>query len=142
MNAAAGGVGLILCQWAKSLGAIVIGVVGNEEKAALAKKNGCKYALIQGKDEIPASVKKLTKGARRRRRLRRGREGCLHRLPGFAAAAGNDGDVWKRIGPVPPVSPLELSKRGSLFLDPADVVPLHRQARGLAGHGARSCSRR
>src|SRR4029077_167937 len=61
VHAAAGGVGLILCQWAKALGATVIGVVGSEAKAELAKKHGCRHVLISGRDELVASVRKLTK---------------------------------------------------------------------------------
>src|ERR1700751_2667988 len=62
VHAAAGGVGLILCQWARALGATVIGVVGSEAKAELAKKHGCRHVLISGRDELVASVRKLTKG--------------------------------------------------------------------------------
>src|SRR5882724_4766588 len=116
VHAAAGGVGLILCQWAKSLGAKVIGVVGSQAKADLARKNGCRYTLILGQDDIVASVKKITR-----------EEGvavvydsvgkdtfmlsldCLRRL-GMMVTFGNAS------GPVPPVAPLELNKRGSLFL--------------------------
>src|SRR5580658_1080915 len=50
VHAAAGGVGLILCQWAKHLGATVIGTVSTEEKADLVKAHGCDYPLIHGKD--------------------------------------------------------------------------------------------
>ncbi|HXY75318.1 MAG TPA: quinone oxidoreductase [Steroidobacteraceae bacterium] len=116
VHAAAGGVGLILCQWARSLGAKVIGVVGSEAKAALAQRNGCRHVLISGRDELLAGVKALTKG-----------EGvavvydsvgkdtfmesldCLKRL-GMMVSYGNAS------GPPPVISPLELSKRGSLFL--------------------------
>ena len=116
VHAAAGGVGLILCQWAKGLGAKVIGVVGSEAKADLARKHGCKHVLISGRDELVASVKKITRG-----------EGvavvydavgkdsfmdsldCLRRL-GMMVSYGNAS------GPPPAVSPLELGKRGSLFL--------------------------
>lgn len=116
VHAAAGGVGLILCQWAKALGAKVIGVVGSEPKAELARKHGCKLVLISGRDEIVPSVKKFTK-----------EQGvaavydsvgkdtflesldCLRPL-GTMVTYGNAS------GPVPPFSPLELSKRGSLFL--------------------------
>ena len=62
VHAAAGGMGLLLSQWGKALGAVVIGIVGSEDKAVLAKKNGCKHVLVRGRDEIAASVKKLTKG--------------------------------------------------------------------------------
>ncbi len=61
-HAAAGGVGLLLGQWAKALGATVIGVVGGDAKAELARKHGYKHVLISGRDEIAPSVKKLTKG--------------------------------------------------------------------------------
>ncbi len=116
VHAAAGGVGLLLCQWARALGAKVIGVVGSEAKAELARKNGCRHALISGQDPLVAGVKRLTKG-----------EGvavvydsvgqdtfmesldCLRPL-GMMVSYGNAS------GPPPAVSPLELSKRGSLFL--------------------------
>jgi NADPH:quinone reductase len=116
VHAAAGGVGLILCQWARALGATVIGVVGSEAKAELARRHGCRHVLIAGRDELVPSVKKLTRG-----------EGvavvydavgkdtfmesldCLRRL-GMMATFGNAS------GPAPPISPLELSRRGSLFL--------------------------
>lgn len=116
VHAAAGGVGLILCQWAKALGAHVIGVVGSEAKAELARRHGCRHVLIAGRDEIVASVRKLTRG-----------EGvsvvydsvgkdtffesldCLRPL-GMMVTYGNAS------GPPPAISPLELSRRGSLFL--------------------------
>jgi NADPH2:quinone reductase len=115
-HAAAGGVGLILCQWAKALGATVIGVVGSEAKAELARKHGCKHVLILGSDQLVPAVKAITKG-----------EGvavvydsvgqetfmdsldCLRPL-GMMVTYGNAS------GPPPAISPLELSKRGSLFL--------------------------
>jgi NADPH2:quinone reductase len=116
VHAAAGGVGLLLCQWAKALGAKVIGVVGSDAKAELARRNGCKHVLILGREPLAAQVRKLTKG-----------EGvavvydsigkdtfsdsldCLRPL-GMMVTYGNAS------GPPPAVSPLELSKRGSLFL--------------------------
>ncbi len=116
VHAAAGGVGLLLCQWAKALGAKVIGVVGSDAKAELARRNGCKHVLILGHEPLAAAVRKLTKG-----------EGvavvydsvgkdtfidsldCLRPL-GMMVTYGNAS------GPPPAVSPLELSKRGSLYL--------------------------
>jgi NADPH:quinone reductase len=116
VHAAAGGVGLLLCQWAKALGAKVIGVVGSDPKAELARRHGCRHVLILGRDELASQVRKLTKG-----------EGvavvydsvgkdtfmdsldCLRPL-GMMVAYGNAS------GPPPALSPLELSKRGSLFL--------------------------
>ena len=116
VHAAAGGVGLILCQWAKSLGAKVIGVVGSEAKAELARKHGCKLVLISGHDEIVPNVKKFTKGAGvaavydsvGKDTFMESLE-CLRPL-GMMVTYGNAS------GPPPAINPLELSKRGSLFL--------------------------
>jgi NADPH2:quinone reductase len=116
VHAAAGGVGLILCQWARSLGARVIGVVGSEAKAELAKKYGCRHVLIPGRDELVAGVRALTRGAgvpvvydAVGKDTFTDSLDCLARL-GMMVSYGNAS------GPPPPVDPLELSRRGSLFL--------------------------
>lgn len=116
VHAAAGGVGLILCQWAKSLGARVIGVVGNDAKAALAKRHGCKHVLIEGRDDIVARTRALTKGAGVRvvydsvgAATFMASLDCLAPL-GMMVSYGNAS------GPPPVISPMELAKRGSLFL--------------------------
>jgi NADPH2:quinone reductase len=62
VHAAAGGVGLILCQWAKSLGATVLGTVGSEAKAALAAANGCDHPILYRQTDFVAAVKDLTHG--------------------------------------------------------------------------------
>jgi NADPH2:quinone reductase len=62
VHAAAGGVGQILCQWSKYLGATVIGTVGSDDKAALAKKAGCKHVIVTSKEDFVARVKAITKG--------------------------------------------------------------------------------
>jgi NADPH2:quinone reductase len=62
VHAAAGGVGLILCQWAKSVGARVIGTVSTAEKAALAKKHGCHYPIVTSSEGFVQRVKAITKG--------------------------------------------------------------------------------
>jgi NADPH:quinone reductase len=61
-HAAAGGVGLIACQWAKALGATVIGTVGSEEKAELARAHGCEHVINYTKEDVPARVRELTGG--------------------------------------------------------------------------------
>jgi len=116
VHAAAGGVGLILCQWARSLGAKVIGVVGSEAKAEIARRHGCNHVLISGRDELVAGVKAFTRGegvavvydAVGRDTFMESLD-CL-RPRGMMVTFGNAS------GPVPPIAPLELSKRGSLFL--------------------------
>jgi NADPH:quinone reductase-like Zn-dependent oxidoreductase len=116
VHAAVGGVGLLLCQWAKAIGARIIGVVGSSAKVALAKKNGCKHVLVMGKDPLVESVKKITKGTGVKVVYDSvGKDtffdslDCLAPL-GMMVSYGNAS------GPPPAISPLELSKRGSLFL--------------------------
>ena len=116
VHAAAGGVGLLLCQWAKSLGAKVIGVVGSDAKAELARSNGCRHVLILGREPLAAEVRKLTRNAGVAVVYDSvGKDtfidslDCLRPL-GMMVTYGNAS------GPPPAVSPLELSKRGSLFL--------------------------
>jgi NADPH2:quinone reductase len=62
VHAAAGGVGQILSQWAKHLGATVIGTVGSDAKAVLAKKAGCKHVIVTSKEKFVDRVKEITKG--------------------------------------------------------------------------------
>lgn len=62
VHAAAGGVGLILCQWARHLGVKVIGTVGNEEKAQLAKQFGCDYPIVYTKEDFQEKVLEITNG--------------------------------------------------------------------------------
>lgn len=63
VHAAAGGVGLILVQWAKALGATVIGTVGSPEKAELARRHGCDHIIFYRHDDVAAKVRELTAGA-------------------------------------------------------------------------------
>jgi len=62
-HAAAGGVGLIACQWLKALGATVIGTVGSDEKAAVARAHGCDHVIISTREDIAQRVRELTGGA-------------------------------------------------------------------------------
>jgi NADPH:quinone reductase len=61
-HAAAGGVGLIFCQWAKTLGVNVIGTVGSDEKASIAKKHGCKHVINYSREDVAKAVREITKG--------------------------------------------------------------------------------
>ena len=116
IQAAAGGVGLIVCQWAKALGATVIGTVSSDEKAALAKAHGCDHAIIYTRENFVERVKDITGGAgvpvvydSIGKDTFTGSLDCLRPM-GMMVTFGNAS------GPVPPVDTLELSKRGSLFL--------------------------
>jgi NADPH2:quinone reductase len=114
-HAAAGGVGLIACQWLKHLGATVIGTVGSEEKAALARAHGCDHTILYTSESVPERVRELTGGA--------GVpvvydsvgkdtfEGSLDSLAplGMLVSFGNAS------GPVAPFEPGILAAKGSLF---------------------------
>jgi len=62
VHAAAGGVGLIVCQWAKTLGATVIGTVGTRDKAELANAHGCDHVIVTGEEDVVARVREITGG--------------------------------------------------------------------------------
>jgi len=116
VHAAAGGVGLIASQWARELGATVIGIVGSDAKAAVAREHGCHHALVLGREDLAARVRELTGGAGAHVVYDSvGKDtffaslDCLRPL-GMMVTYGNAS------GPVPPVAPLELARRGSLFL--------------------------
>lgn len=61
-HAAAGGVGLVACQWARSIGAKMIGTVGTDEKAVLAKNSGCEFTINYSKEDVAKRVKEITEG--------------------------------------------------------------------------------
>src|SRR5205085_1278715 len=62
IHAAAGGIGLIACQWANHIGANVIGTIGSKDKAALAKANGCHHTILYREEDFPTRVKEITGG--------------------------------------------------------------------------------
>jgi NADPH2:quinone reductase len=116
VTAAAGGVGSLLVQWARHLGATVIGVVGSEAKVAVVRGLGCPHVLVVGRDDIPARVKELSGGAGAHVVYDSvGQDTFMASLDslrplGLMVTYGNAS------GPVPPVAPLELARRGSLYL--------------------------
>jgi NADPH2:quinone reductase len=120
VHAAAGGVGLLLCQWARALGAKVIGVVGSAAKARLAQRNGCHHVLLfTGADAGPAlvaQVRKLTGSAGVRVVYDSVGKDTFFASLDCLAPLGMMVTYGNASGPPPAISPLELSKRGSLFL--------------------------
>jgi NADPH:quinone reductase len=116
IHAAAGGVGLIACQWAKALGATVIGTTSTEAKAELARAHGADHIVFYNREDVAKRVRELTGG-----------EGVAVvydgvgkdtfigsldslRTRGMMVSFGNAS------GPVPPFDPLLLSQKGSLFI--------------------------
>lgn len=117
VHAAAGGMGLILCQWAKALGATVVGTVSTKEKAELARAAGCDYPVIRSEEDFVAKVKEVTNGegaavvyeAIGKDTLQASLD-CLRPL-GMCAAYGHVS------GPPDPVDIIQdLGRRGSLFI--------------------------
>jgi NADPH2:quinone reductase len=115
-HAAAGGVGLIACQWAKALGVNMIGTVGSDEKAALARAHGCTHTINYNKENFVERVKQITGGKgvpvvydSIGKDTFTGSLDCLSPL-GMMVSYGSAS------GPVPPFSLNELASRGSLFI--------------------------
>ncbi len=115
-HAAAGGVGLIATQWLKALGATVIGTVGSEEKAAIARAHGCDHVIVYTREDFPKRVRELTGGAgvpvvydSVGKATFEGSLDCLAPL-GLMVSFGNAS------GAVPPFDIGLLAKKGSLFL--------------------------
>lgn len=115
LHAAAGGVGTLLTQWARHLGATVIGTVGSEEKAELARENGCHHVIQYTREDFVERVKDITGGQGVNvvydsvgKATFIGSLDCLQPL-GMMVSFGNAS------GKVPPVDPIELVSRGSLF---------------------------
>jgi NADPH2:quinone reductase len=122
VHAAAGGVGQIMCQWAKHLGATVIGTVGSDEKAPLAKKAGCKHVIVLSKEKFPERVKQITKGVGVPVVYDGiGKDTFMDSLDslmplGLMVSYGNAS------GAVPPFQIVTLAQKGSLFLTRPTLV--------------------
>ncbi|HEY0060949.1 MAG TPA: quinone oxidoreductase [Telluria sp.] len=115
-HAAAGGVGLIACQWAKAIGVNIIGTVGSDEKAALAREHGCTHVINYNTENFVERVKEITKGEKVSvvydsigKDTFIGSLDCLRPL-GMMVSFGSAS------GPVPDFSLAELASRGSLFI--------------------------
>ena len=116
VHAAAGGMGLILCQWAAALGATVIGTVSTEAKAEMAHAHGCKHTILYSKQDFVAEVSRISGG---------------EKLPVVFDSVGKDTFLrsldclrprglmvtfGQTSGPIDPIAPALLSQKGSLFL--------------------------
>ncbi|HEX7641717.1 MAG TPA: quinone oxidoreductase [Burkholderiaceae bacterium] len=115
-HAAAGGVGLIACQWARALGVTMIGTVGSEEKAALARANGCAHVINYNTENFVDRVKEITGG----RGVpvvydSIGKDTFLASLD-CLSPLGMMVSYGSASGPVPPFGLNELASRGSLFI--------------------------
>lgn len=116
VHAAAGGVGLILCQWARAIGAGVIGTVGSESKAALAREHGCDHVILYDRENVSERVKEITRGTG---------VAVAYDSVGASTFEASLASLARRgalvlfgnaSGPVPPFDPLKLARGGSLYV--------------------------
>ncbi len=134
IHAASGGVGSIVCQWARHLGATTIGTVGSPEKAILARENGCTHTVLYREEDFEAAVRAITKG--------RGVDvvydsvgqatfmkslGCLRPM-GVMVSFGQSS------GPVPLFDPGVLAAKGSLFLTRPSLMHYTAKREDLLAH--------
>ena len=143
LHAAAGGVGLIVSQWARLLGLTVIGTVSSEEKAAIARAHGCDHIIFYRREDVAKRVRELTNGVG---------VAVVFDSVGKATFAGSLDSLRRRgllvcfgtsSGPIPPIDPPQLAVKGSLYVtrpaladyiaDPAEKSEL---AGELFGHVA------
>ena len=133
--AAAGGVGQILCQWANRLGANVIGCVGSEEKAQLARDHGCHHTILYRNEDIASRVREITDGAGVAAAYdsigKATFDASLDSLRPFGVLA----TYGNASGPVDPFSPQILAAKGSLYVT-RPTLATHISTRALLEEGA------
>jgi NADPH2:quinone reductase len=136
LHAAAGGVGLIASQWARQLGALVIGAVGSDEKAEIARAHGCHHAIVYTRENFVERVREITNGQGVAvvydsvgQETFMGSLDCLRPL-GMMVSFGNAS------GPVPAFEPGLLAAKGSLFLTRPSLMHYTAQRRDLVASAA------
>ncbi|MCC6136623.1 MAG: quinone oxidoreductase [Candidatus Contendobacter sp.] len=136
LHAAAGGVGLIASQWARQLGATVIGTVGSDDKAELARAHGCRHVIVYTRENFVERVRELTDGRGVAvvydsvgQATFMGSLDCLRPL-GMMVSFGNAS------GPVPPFDPGLLAAKGSLFLTRPTLMTYTAQRADLVASAA------
>jgi NADPH2:quinone reductase len=136
IHAAAGGLGLIFCQWAKLLGLNVIGTVSTEEKAEIAKAHGCDHIIYYTREDVSKRVREITNG-----------EGVsvVYDSVGKATFAGSLDSLRRRgllvcvgtsSGMIPPIDAMQLAIKGSLFVTRpalADYITPRSELEALSG---------
>jgi len=135
LHAAAGGVGLIFCQWARLLGVRVIGTVSTDEKALVAREHGCAETIVYPREDVAARVRDLTGGAG---------VPVAYDSIGRTTVPSSLDSLSKRgllvcfgtaSGPIPPIDAMQLAVKGSLFVTRpalADYIADHEERAALA----------
>ena len=134
IHAAAGGVGLIVCQWAKYIGATVIGTVGSPEKADLASGHGCDYPILYRDEDFVQRVKEITEG--------KGVDAVYDSVGQFTFMKSLDClrpmgmmvSFGQSSGKIPPLDTSILAQKGSLFLTRPSLMTYTAQREDLLAH--------
>jgi NADPH2:quinone reductase len=136
LHAAAGGVGLLFCQWARLLGVEVIGTVSTDEKAEIARAHGCTHTIVYPREDVAARVRELTDGA--------GVPVAYDSIGATTFASSLDSLRRRGLlvcfgtssGPIPPIDAVQLAVKGSLFVTRpalADYIADPAERAALAG---------
>lgn len=122
LHAAAGGVGLIVTQWLKHIGATVIGTVSTQEKAKVARANGCDYVIIYTQDNFSAHVAAITSGKGVRVVYDSVGSDTFNRSIDCLSPRGTLVSFGESSGPVAPLSLMSLGSKGSLFVTRPSII--------------------
>ena len=134
IHAAAGGVGSIVCQWAKHLGATVIGTVGSEQKAEIAKANGCDHPILYNTEDFSARTREITDGAGVDVVYDSVGQATFTQSLDSLRPMGMTVSFGQSSGPVPPVDLGLLAARGSLFVTRPSLMVYTADRQDLVDH--------
>lgn len=134
IQAAAGGVGLIVCQWAKYLGATVIGTVGSPEKADLAANHGCDYPILYRDEDFVSRVKEITKDKRVDVVYDSVGQSTFMESLDCLRPMGMMVSFGQSSGPIPPLDTGILAAKGSLFLTRPSLMAYTASRKDLLAH--------
>jgi NADPH2:quinone reductase len=134
IHAAAGGVGLIVCQWARHLGATVIGTVGTNEKAELAKAYGCEHPVLYNKEDFVTRVKQLTSGQGVDVVYDSVGQDTFMKSLDCLRPMGMMVSFGQSSGPIPPFDLSVLAQKGSLFLTRPSLMTYTAKREALLAH--------
>ncbi len=134
IHAAAGGVGLIVCQWASHLGATVIGTVGSEEKAELARAHGCHHTILYNQEEFSGRTREITDGKGVDAVYDSVGQATFMKSLDCLRPMGMMVSFGQSSGLVPPFDPGLLSAKGSLFLTRPTLMTYTAQRDDLLEH--------
>ena len=134
IHAAAGGVGLIVCQWARHIGATVIGTVGSEAKADLARANGCDHAILYKTEDFPERVRDITGGRGVDVVYDSVGQSTLMKSFDCLRPMGMMVSFGQSSGSVPPFDMSILAAKGSLFLTRPSLMTYTARREDLVAH--------